>query len=524
MAKHSLARALTQSGQYDAADQLYKEAIAISEKLPAEETSQSEPVGVTNFSNPNKINSSFPAPMREKLLSEYAAHLCARGRFEECDSIAEKLPASTPAQSHSELLLRSGVFRKKSQSRVATILGSSQTDLAFLREQQKIKEPLNPEDLARRLQALTLLADSYGTETAHIKRILEIHKRTQEALQSNFSLRANLTRSLSWWLQADSNSLNARLVESQKELSNLAQSLLDVANSLVPQSYSHWNSQSGGISEAQQHNAALLARAHALFDSISSLNENVQRREQTLDRQGLSALATSTVSQSFNNHASLGALQFLNALSHSQKHKTQIQQIAKDAFRISSAQSELLWEIHLESLRFKSSKALRTKIHRLEATLTELSDLHARHYRSPQNSAEQESLKQVRKAWRTLLAAVRELESVEDSLRSEEEMNRTQLISKVIAIRKDLDSNDAQTKSLLDALRAEMQTALINAANDLYLPARNFRDRLRIAIADTDLFALENTEAGQEKLGRAAEERRRWIDSLRQTTEWELGR
>jgi hypothetical protein len=524
MAKHSLARLLTQSAQYDAAEQFYKEAIALSETMPPEPAARQKPVGTFAFGVPGDTNTSFSFLKREKLLSEYAANLCARGKFEECNAVAEKLPNTTPMQSHSELLLRSGVFRKKSQNRIAAILGSSQTDLAFIREQQRIDEQLSLESLSKRARALTLLAESYGTEATNLKRLLEICRRAESATDASSALRENLTRAISSWTQKDAPNIDARLVESQKELHSLAIGLLDIMRDIRSQSYSHWNTLAGGFIEAQHHDAALLARASALFDAISDISAGVQQRQQKIEQKSLTDLANNAAVQGHENQARIGALHFWGALSPQPNLKEKTLAVAQEAVRLHVARSEVTWQTQLENLKSHTMDARDVRLSRLEQTLAELSALHARRFRAPQNTAEQESLKQVRNLWAKLLVATKELGKVETKLRSQSNASRSQLLERALSARKKIDHNAVQTQSVQDALHQEMKRSVVKSAQDLYRPARSFHDRLRIAIADSDLFALESTEAGQEKLARAAEERRHWIDSLRQTNEWELGR
>jgi hypothetical protein len=145
-------------------------------------------------------------------------------------------------------------------------------------------------------------------------------------------------------------------------------------------------------------------------------------------------------------------------------------------------------------------------------------------YRIPENTPEQTSLNSTKIAWSRLFSSVRSMQTTLESAMSRSQKDRENIASEIEKVIAKCNAAEETLNGLNANLRGEMQKSLASAATSVFVNAQNTHNRLRLAIASSDLRIVSDSEEGKQRLDRAATERKRWIESLRTSLKWELAR
>ncbi len=540
--KVMLARTMETSGQYEVSETLYRDATAMAESLSSAPPLREVHIGKTETSVPERVPNIFTKNERDRLFGEMALTLCAHKKWDDCEKTYKRLPTSTLFENNADILLRSHFMLRNSSELVTSFLGYSEADLNFVDHQKNLSETLDIQELQERTRALHAIAKSYmshaqsastviATQTvnrsANIDRLEKIREELENATKEMRSMHLTLASSIS---TAELQQLPSekRLADSENQLKKLAQDLELAVNKINAHSMTHWNTDDGGYSSAVQHQLALLARMKSLTDPFADFEERPRQNSQDKIINNLVANSSNFAAQISENRARVSAVNFLKTLS---TDKNSIAKIEKNLKNISpevcSAQKkseDILLDFRVAALRRASSTVLAVRLERTHETLRKLSELHSRLFHTPQNEAETESLGVVRKSWNKLLIASQTLRDAEGIIRAQCEKERANTLDRVIAIQQEISALTQNMTLITNAMQQEMQINLVSAAKDIYPIVRTFHDRIRIAVADTNIQAVQELELDKSKIARATEERNLWMDSLRKTLDWELGR
>ncbi len=526
LTKRTLARMTAESGQFEASEKYYADAIALASRLPSKNEKSELPVGTVTFVNTINLNAAFSDADKEKLVAEYAASLCARGKWEPCEKEYQKLPSFTSMKNHRDIVLKSGYLLTKNQMDAGKLLGYATSDLAFTDSLKKNRRRVPRETLLKDARSLLALADSYGVKSDNTKQLLKIEHELSHGLREAESMRLTLASSVGSVNELGFAAMNKAAFVTEQQITALLSSLARETEAAHAFSSTLWSNASGEYANATQHGSALMARIRATTDPLSQLEGRAQIAKRGAQKRFLRRQIDQALSQSFENQARLAAMRFSSStlLRNNTATRSTLGEI-EELVEKSHAQAAIqVLKYNAMQLSERESQRLPAQIEQLQSTMNELSNLHARLFKTPQNNLERENINHLKKVWMKVLYAADVAHEAANTTRALAESRQANLVNNVREMNYAIDKSITNSKLLSHTLENELAQSLAHAASDLYPHVREFHDRLIVAIGASSLRALQQTELGKLKLARAAEERNRWMSTLQQTVEWELGR
>ena len=545
LAQIQLARMFYARGQFPAAESWYRLAVAGSAQKQ---------------STTRKATKNFPTPgLKRALKWEFALALFAQKKYDESFLILKEFvdvniagdlnAAQDPGEKEAlkyrltalhaaKGMTRSQKTRSEAIERLTAMLAFADTDSLFVRQ---VKKPakLNYDESLDTLRALLAIAAQYEIKTNDLKS----YNTLTSALRNNVSdlrtFRFQLAHVLTPADFADTGILDvhaqfvfAQLLKAQEKLSHTFFEL-DVLSKAL------WNPDSLAVVSASKHRDEIKRRFVVLDDLVSRVKvSQIQASEFNLLKSN-TARVSGSWSALRKTRAQLAALKNLSEIVRTEQldgtgtGALKILSDAEPALRGELAQLEedasaLLLEQRLLALKsdLPDFGLDRTK-ESLIITSESFRALYATHLRVRKQSAgptDDEFFARLDKAWTLAFLAQKEILTALDQTLNNARAERRALLADVSSLISAKDSQSKGIDKMKELLAADAQKWIGDVSARIEKGVREYRNQVRIALAQADSRQVEDLQKQNSDFARAAEERRQWLQSLRQSVDWGLAR
>ena len=538
MAQIQLARIFYARGQFPAAESWYRLAAAPqhTQKADAFALSVKWEFALSLYAQ-KKYDESFA------LLKDFIdVHLLADSH--PAPSLFEKqaLKYRLTALQAAKALTRSPQNRTAAREHLTVMLAFADADSLFVRQNKSQKSELgNFDENLEILRALLAIAAQYEIKTADLKKYTTLTSTLRSNVSDLRSFRFQLAHVLTpadfadtGILDAHAHAVFAQLLLSQQKLSAVFWELDVVSKSL-------WDPDSSSTLSAAKHREEIKRRFTVLDDLVSHVKVSQKQASQfdlLKSNAARVAGAWASVRQTRARIASLKSLaQRVQAqqLEGTMAPNAGLKMLASEepallaeVAQLEEKASAALMEQRLLSLKSEMPdfKMDRTK-ECLAVTSESFRSLQALHVRVRKQSAgptDDEFFDRLDAAWTLALIAQKQILGALDQVLNNARSERRALLADVdvlLAVKKTQDQGIERMKALL---AAEGQKWISDVSVRIEKGVREYRNQVRIALAAADSRQADEVTKQNADFARATEERKRWLQSLRQSVDWGLAR
>lgn len=406
-----------------------------------------------------------------------------------------------------------------------TLFAYADADHAFVKGELKNAGADTLETLVKKTVALEKIARAHGLSVPELARTQMFRQVFENGHAEISRLRRDVEFVLTPVLTKDDGVLEARELDSLKTLLELQKNLQTEILLLDELSATLWQGNSKAREFAELNRKELLRRVHSDGDLVEkALQEKNQNQTERLYEKN-----SQTLQNTFEGNAKLkaqiGALQFVR-----QKHLQSDEkvEITEQAQRLeveiqNSALEHLLYGLQASDV-WKELPLFKKKVVVLSNSFRKIYETHSRMRRHSMGAATHVFFNDIDKAWLSAFETQRDIIKAVDVVVTEIKARRQRIAGRAQEILRTADVEERALVRLRSSLKSEFEQLIPKAAAQLEPAVRKYRDETRLAMADTQLQRVRESEDSLKDIQRAREERKQWLRSLKDSIDWGYAR
>lgn len=549
VANLSLARVYFRLGQVDEAKKRYLAALSAKDVFIAGKSLEKEYLSVQRF---------FPYS-EEKVRWELAnAYYYLNKKKEAQDIFAELLKEKLTLTAQSQPTLQSSVDANallyarvlngdpatsaNAQALLSKLFGYADADYNFVSTIKNRDRSASLDVHEGRAQALLSLAKAHRVDVPEVRRLAMFRDVLQRGNAFVEKVRDDLSDALAPVDNASQGILEARELATLTRLQVLQNELATYVKDLDLIHRASWREgNSAALGYAELHRKEIFRRFEVQNDELEKIlfkkNQNQTERRHLKNQKELEALdadllrifaisqTTSVASDTLKRNQLAGASVDFSLPNATQTNAdavgTQVGDLRKDVAklwmeqRVYGLQANSVWrELPLFARQFVL----------FSASMRDLYALHQRMMDARNDGEGNELRKRLEMAWEKVFASQLAIATCAQRSVQEMQQRRREIVGRAHEIMRIADMEERGLARLKASLKQEYQTHLPKVAAKLEPVVRQYREEVRIAIADGDELRAKEGENALQSLHRARDERLQWLRSLRQSVEWGYSR
>ncbi len=421
----------------------------------------------------------------------------------------------------------------QAEGQLLELLGYTEADLDFLNNIKNLSKD-NTEELLQSLFALASLSLEYGVNSKETENAMKFRNALSTTKSEIDSMRTDLANALNAADYTYTGIIETKAISALMKLAPILNNLKQILLTLDKIESGLWDQSNVGLDFAKKNRIEILRRLNAMDDEISKykLKEKVESKIYKPKLPGSFQLVGENINELSAQMAAVNFLFQANDKKIPQDIPSDLLEFLDNEFANFEREklSEEFIKLTIDNRIFQLSRNLQEnttfqfqiKEKILEKSFSEMYDLHRRNRLKSNSIGDIEFYKSLDSSWTNIIAVYKMLSITVDNIKERIISERKEILEKVEFINQHLSAQEYQYEKLKNLTYDEFQNISKDIVKLLIPRVISFKEYIKIELANHNKDIYNFKIESNKEIEKSAEERVRWLNTLRDTSKWDL--
>ncbi|KAB8030672.1 hypothetical protein [Fluviispira multicolorata] len=421
----------------------------------------------------------------------------------------------------------------EAEGQLLELLGYAEADLDFLNNLKNISKD-NTDEIIQSLFALTSLSLEYGVDSKDSQMAMRFRNAISLTEDEISTIRTDLANALNAADYTYTGIIETKAISALMKLTPILDELKQILLILDQIESGIWDQGNVGLEFAKKNRFEILRRINAMDDEISNyrLKEKIEDKIYKPKLPGSFQLIGDNINELSSQIAATNFLFQANDKKIPKEIPLDILEFLESDFSSYERKkiNDEFIKLTIDNRVFQLSRNLQTnttfqfqiKEKVLEKSFVEMFELHKRNRKKSNSIGDIEFYKSLDNTWRSTVSVYNILNITIDNIKERIVSERKEILDRVDYIKQHLVNQENQFEKIKSMTYSEFQNITKDIVKQLIPRVISFKEYIKIELANhnKEIYNFKNFK--NKEIEKSAEERVRWLNTLRDTSKWDL--